>query len=90
MTDLFVLLAVFGVAWVIADSKISLPFRHRVADQLGFESLFLTLLECPPCLSFWIGLGGGLIAGLGLRAVSLAFACVGFSVLAWAFVKKEI
>lgn len=83
----YVCMSVFGLAWVVADSKISLPFRRIVAQRIGDASLFLTLLECPPCLSFWLGLTVGLTIGLGLGAIGLAFVCVAFSLLAWSFVQ---
>ena len=81
-------LAVFGVAWIIADSKISLPARRLVAKHLGAESLFLTLLECPPCLSFWLGLGAAFLLHQGRSAVVLAPLCTAVSLILWAYVEK--
>jgi hypothetical protein len=88
-TILYVCMSVFGLAWIIADSKISLPIRKKIAAQVGEASLILTLLECPPCLSFWLGGIVGVVMGLGLGAVGLAFVCVAFSLIAWSFVGGE-
>jgi hypothetical protein len=84
---ILVCLFVFGVAWVIADSKISVPFRR--AEVFGEDSFVLALLECPPCLSFWLGLFSGLGLGLGLASVALGFVSTAFSVIAWTFVSRE-
>jgi hypothetical protein len=83
-----VAVAVFGVAWIIADSKISLPFRRFVAAQLGAESLLLSLLECPPCLSFWLGLAAGQMLHRGYSSLFLAPFCTAVSVVLWAYVEK--
>ena len=47
--------AVWGAAWALADSKISLPARKALAARFG-ESWLLALIECPACTSFWLGL----------------------------------
>ncbi len=83
-----VALGVFGVAWIIADSKISLPIRRVVAARFGAESLFLALLECPPCLSFWLGLGAAFLFHWAHFAVVLAPLCTAVSLLLWSYVEK--
>lgn len=47
--------AVFGLAWVVGHSKISLPFRLWFAKLGPFGLLFVTMLECVGCFSFHIG-----------------------------------
>ena len=70
------LAAIYGVAWIVAESKISYPLRREVAAALGPESFVLALLECPVCQSFWYGLAAGFfILRLGLW-LSLAFSLV--------------
>ena len=84
---LIVALTVWGLAWIIADSKISFPVRVAIAETLGKDSIFLTLLECPPCLSFWLGLGISVLSGLKLFSIAMAFICTGFSLLCWTYVE---
>ena len=79
-------LAVFGVAWIIADSKISLPVRKAIATRLGADSLLLTLLECPPCLSFWLGIAAAFLLGDGRSAIVLAPLCTAISLILWTYV----
>ena len=81
--------AVFATAWIIADSKISLPFRRFVAARLSNDHLLLDFLECPPCLSFWLGLAVGLgIFRLGLASIALALVCVTVSLIFWRIVHE--
>ena len=82
-------LAVFGVAWIIADSKISLPVRRLVAKLLGDDSLFLALLECPPCLSFWLGIAAAFLMKQPRSAIVLAPLCTAVSLVLWAFVLRR-
>jgi hypothetical protein len=56
---LFALGVIWGAAWVIADSKITLPFRRFIVSRCGEEGWAIKLLECPACTSFWIGTGVG-------------------------------
>lgn len=44
--------AVFGSAWVVGHSKISLPLRTWLAARSKF---LIDLLECVGCLSFHVG-----------------------------------
>ena len=73
-----VILGIFGIAWVIADSKISLPLRKIVAARSIWA---VTLLECPACLSFWFGLAAGFGMRLGAEAILFAFACTATSLV---------
>ena len=82
-------LSVFGISWIIADSKISLPIRRAIAAKLGLESLFLALLECPPCLSFWLGLAAAYLLHWMAFAVVLAPLCTAVSLLLWSYVEKN-
>ncbi len=61
MTQLvFYVLFAFGLAYVVGQSLISLRWRILLAEK----SPFLTsLIECPACLGFWIGVAGGFIWG---------------------------
>jgi len=84
-------LAVFGIAWIISDSKISLPVRVAIAKRLGTESALVTFLECPACLSFWIGLGVGFGAfgSFGFAALLFAPACSAVSLLLWTWMNRS-
>jgi hypothetical protein len=73
---IFALGVVWGAAWVIADSKLSLPFRHWVVSKWGNESKPIEFLECPACLSFWLGLAAGGFMHMGV------FGAIGFGLFA--------
>lgn len=58
--------AIFGVAYVCGHSAISLSIREWIATtRFGFV---LALIECPACLSWWLGLGVGLAGPPGYLA----------------------
>ena len=63
----FYCLTAFGLAFVVGQSKISLPFRVALA-KAGPVGLFLVeLLECPGCFGFWCGIAYSFTAhGRGL------------------------
>ena len=83
-------LVVFGMAWIIADSKISIPVRKWIAGRVGEKSLFLTLIECPPCLSFWLGFfAGTFIFSTWAAALTLPWICAGFSIVFWTIVERN-
>lgn len=49
-------LCAFGFCYAVGHARVSLGFRTRLA----IVSEWLTsLLECPACLGFWVGLAGG-------------------------------
>lgn len=60
-----VLLASFGVCWIVGFSKITLPLRRLLGgwetDTEKYEPLFpgagwiCNLIECPGCLGFHLG-----------------------------------
>lgn len=86
---------VFGFAFVVGHSKISLrPRVWLAAEGNDFSKLhvarnvLLALIECPPCLGFWCGLGSVVLGvapeafGHGLwAAVFCAFYCCGANLL---------
>ena len=79
------LLVIFGLAWVIADSKISYPLREWVGARSSF---LLDLLECPACLSFWLGAASALLSGWGfVRSITFGFAATGCSLVLFLLVK---
>lgn len=88
--DLFVLtIAAFGLAYVIGHSKITLPLRAWIDPGMPISSLWrafrmfvVTLLECPACLGFWIGVFFALYSGFDLRTILV----VGFYVAATNFI----
>ena len=47
--------AAFGLSWVLADSKISLPVRERLSTGGPVALFFLPLLECVACTGFHVG-----------------------------------
>ena len=78
----FTLGVVWGLAWVIADSKISLPFRRFIAETTGEDGWPVRLLECPACLSFWLGLGAGGFLHMGFwGAIALGLFACGISIV---------
>lgn len=86
---LSICLFVFGAAWIIADSKISLPFRHWIVEKYGPESFLIQGLECPPCLSFWLGFFVGVIPYHSLTiGMTTGPICTAFSILAWTYVQR--
>jgi len=48
-------LSVFRVARLLAQEELARPLRERVARKFGPESRWTYLVECPLCLSIWIG-----------------------------------
>jgi hypothetical protein len=87
---LLICLWAFGVSWIIADSKISLPIRHWIVSKVGSESLLIQFLECPPCMSFWIGLFTGfLVYNSAAIAIVLAPVCTATSIVTWSFVNRS-
>lgn len=56
-------LTTFGFCYVVGHSKISLPFRELLARWAERPRLVnhlllvpLSLIECPACLGWWVGL----------------------------------
>lgn len=88
-------LSIFGLAFCVGASKISLPFRAAIdpgnkIDGPGklARTWFLTLLECPACLSVWLGLAAVVadvappVFGSGIQGgVFCAFYCCATSLL---------
>lgn len=92
MTWILAWLSIFGASWVVADSKISLPVRLWIAGSTlnaRFRGWLLDLLECPACLSFWIGLAVAIgILGLRWLAIPFAFASCGISLILFLAVQR--
>lgn len=55
-TLLLYFLAAFGFAFIVGHSKISLAFREWLAARGALGEWLASLLECPACLGFWIGI----------------------------------
>lgn len=61
--------ATFGFAYIVGHAAISQPIRDWLLDvdeartvRRALCVIFVTMIECPVCLSTWVGLiGGGLI-----------------------------
>jgi hypothetical protein len=51
-------LAAFGLAYVVGHSVITRSLREWIAGDESSRMRFyvITLLECPACLGFWMGL----------------------------------
>lgn len=45
----------FGVAYVLGHARISLPIRSYLASKGRLAEWFVELIECPACISFWLG-----------------------------------
>jgi hypothetical protein len=73
---IFALGVVWGAAWIIADSRASRSFRSWVVEKWGEEGLWIKLLECPACLSFWLGVGAGGFMRMGF------FGAIAFGIFA--------
>jgi hypothetical protein len=57
MTLLFYTLLIFGISYVLGHAKISLGPREWIARRQGkLWHWLLDLIECPACLSWWLGL----------------------------------
>ena len=56
---LIYVVSLFGMCFILGHSQITL--KHRIALAKKFEG-FVDMLECPACLSYWIGLFIGLSA----------------------------
>jgi len=90
-------LATFGLAFVIGHSKISLPLRTLLDPGNKIETFeqsmrwwTLELLECPPCVSWHLGLWYGLLGpsrgdSRVLEALILAFAATAVSFILGVF-----
>lgn len=92
----FYSISVFGFCWVIGASKITLPPRNLLNNLAApttrqkplrvVSSFLLSLVECPACLGFWVGLvvGFQICAQLGqprLLAIALGFYTTGVNFL---------
>jgi hypothetical protein len=74
MSYALAILAVWGLAWIIADSKISFPIRGWISLRgPPWSTLVLSFLECPACTSFWFGLATAILF-LDLRWLAIPFA----------------
>jgi len=63
MALVFYTFAIFGSAYVIGHSAITLPLREWISrSPSSLAAVFLALVECPACLSAWLGLFSGLAA----------------------------
>lgn len=74
MTPILFVLASFGFAFVVGYSKISLPLREWLAHISSLDLIanptwakvstrwLLALLECPACVSFWLGFFATILA----------------------------
>lgn len=52
---LLVALATYRVARVLTQEELFRPWRERVARRFGPESKLTYLVECPACVSIWVG-----------------------------------
>jgi hypothetical protein len=54
-----------GITYVLGWSKISLPFREAAGrSKFAPIRLLVTLLECPACTSFWVGVAAYYLMGI--------------------------
>jgi len=67
-TELFMwYLAAFGVSYIVGFSKISFPFRVTLGNSKStLLHWFLDLIECPACVSTWLGFFYGVAKSEGL------------------------
>lgn len=78
------LACVYALAWVVADSKLSLAVREKLVARIG-AGLLVLFLECVTCLGFYIAL---FVAGVILRlgffdSIVFALVYVPFSLVLW-------
>lgn len=80
--------AAFGVAYLIGHSKASEPIRDFIMGNAEVATAsawrvtrrtFVMLIECPVCISTWIGGFAGIVLGRALgghhAALAVLFAC---------------
>lgn len=74
-------LSLYGIAWVVGQSKISLPMREELQLKGDIGRFFLTLFECVGCFGFWEGLIAGpfVCPNEPLRIVGFGFAVTAFN-----------
>lgn len=64
---LFWYFAAFGVSYIVGFSKISFPFRVKLGNSKSILlHWFLDLIECPACVSTWLGFFYGALKSDGL------------------------
>ena len=75
-----IILISIGISYVLSGSKIGHPFRFAwcfVLDRLHV-SYFWSIMTCPPCNSWWVGLAVSLAYGYSvLSSIAAAFATCG-------------
>lgn len=73
------ILVAIGLSYVLSGSVIGRPLRFIWCSTLKHLHLsyFWSIMTCPPCNAWWVGLGVGLAYGLGLNSLALAFATCG-------------
>lgn len=54
-------MAVLGCTWIITKSVIVKPLRRRFPKPRGTTPFMGTLLRCPQCMGFWVGVAFALI-----------------------------
>lgn len=88
---LLTLLALYGLAWVLAESKISLPVRNELEVKGNVGRFVLALMECPACFGFWEGLvAGSFVFGPKISAVGFGFAVTASNLLLHAIVHRGV
>lgn len=91
MSYILAILAIWGLSWIVADSKISLPIRLGISLRgPPWSTWVLSFLECPACTSFWLGLATAVIF-LDLRwlAIPFALASCGTSLVLFILVRMK-
>lgn len=49
------LLSCFGLTWIITRSVIFAPLRTFLPKPMGTTPFWGTLVRCPQCMGFWVG-----------------------------------
>lgn len=70
------LLACYGTTNIIVSSKIFKPLRDWLDELPSRWKMFSTLIHCPLCLAFWVGIFWYLCGLMAIRA-SFAFVAAG-------------
>jgi hypothetical protein len=78
-------LVAFGMTYVVTGSEIGFGIRFLWCWMLQWNRVsryFWALVRCPPCNSWWMGLGLGILAGgTATAGFQLAFVSCGFVAL---------
>jgi hypothetical protein len=74
------LLSCFGLTWIVTRSVLFAPLRARLPKPVGTTPFWGTLVRCPQCFGFWVGVLHALVgvAPVGVGSGWQSVLCAGF------------